>query len=488
MPSTSAAGLKLSAMRTTIRATALLSVGSIVTVLAGLATAKVNALTIGPSGVGLFALLQSVVGMGGIVAGVWLSASIVRFGAVALATADPDRLARIWRAGQQLVAWVGIPASGALWLARESIAIYVIGGVEYSSAVGWVAPAVLVSALAGLDTAMINAHHRIDVLTKVTVITALAQAAIVVTAVLTLGRGGLPLAVLGGSIASLAVARPMRVRHIAQLRRVPESVRDGKTLRELLRFGVPYAMSSASGAGAMMLLPIVVVRLFDDTHVGYTRAASAIAVTYVGFLLTAMGQDYFPRLAAASTSTARTVDIANKQLETLFLISMPLVFFVMAAAPVVVPLLYAESFVPAVVILEWQLVGDVFKLTSWTLAFLLLAHGRSGSYLITESLGGSLIVGLIFVSMKLIGIEGFGLGYAIAYALYCAVVYVIVRSRCQFRFTRRTSWMFAIFSISVLLAKLSLSAIGGSWTQAIPLVLAFLFGLNSLFQIARQWR
>ena len=87
-----------------------------------------------------------------------------------------------------------------------------------------------------------------------------------------------------------------------------------------------------------------------------------------------MAQDYFPRVSAVRDRDIDLGRMINEQQRLLMLLAMPIILFALALAPIIVPILYSPKFSPASSILEWQLAGDVLRLSSWTMAFVVLAQ------------------------------------------------------------------------------------------------------------------
>jgi PST family polysaccharide transporter len=75
----------------------------------------------------------------------------------------------------------------------------------------------------------------------------------------------------------------------------------------------------------------------------------------------------------------------------------------------------------------WQLIGDFFKITSWLLAFLMIAKSMTKEFIITE-IGSS----LLFVSLALFlvnrnGIIGITQAYFINYIIYAFTMSIMFR-------------------------------------------------------------
>ncbi len=474
-------------LRQVLRATAVLSGSTVVTVAAGLVTAKVNAIALGPAGVGLYGLLLSVLGLAGLVAGFGIGTGVVRVGAKSVSEGRQEDTAALW-SGAWLVFWVlTLPVATALFVFRVPVATALAGGASNATGVAFLAAALIFSLAAGLHVALINAHHRVGVLARYGIYAALLQAGITVGFVLTLGRTGIPYAVLGSQGAAWALARVMALRHVGRRSRAP--LKDALSAAlGLVRFGGPYFLSQLAGTGARLLIPILVFRLFDESTVGYVRAASAIAVTYLGFLTTAMAQDYYPRLSAMSDQPSRLVVAANQQLEVIYLISVPTIFLAIGLSPVVVPVIYSPAFAPAVGVLQWQLAGDLFRFTSWALVIVILAQGRSSAYFLTETFVGAMLIAASWLAMRGLGLVGVGVGYAITYLLYCILAYAMVRSLVGFRFSSRNARTLLLAGAGILAAKLWVQSSEAALAYLGPTALGIALGVRSIVLARNAWR
>ena len=474
-------------LKSILRAFAVLGASSLVTVLAGLITMKVVAFELGPSGLGLLALLQSLAGVAAIVAGFGIATALVRHGADALSGDDTGDLDGLWSAAWMVFWAFSVPMSVAIFVFRIPIAGFFLGDSGESQAVAWASLALPLVLAGALNTAFINANHRVSLLARQAVYVAVGQTIMAVFIIVMMGRSGVPLIVVSGGAIMWAASRWMLTRHFPDRSRVGLG-RGAKSVRPLLGFGGPYAMSSMFGAGVLFLLPVMVVAMFDEASVGYVRAASAISVTYVGFLLAAMSQDYFPRLSAVSRDHKTVNEMVNQQLNVIYLIAVPFIFLAMALAPVAIPILYSDSFEPSVGVLEWQLVGDVFKFASWALAFTILARGRTWTFFGTEAIAGGLLLVTTFVALSVVGLQGYGLAYAVSYALYLVAVYVLVHKEIGFRFTGANLQTVALLGAGTVAVRILMLAVDTGWVYLVPGVLGIITALLSIRRGAGLWR
>src|SRR5437870_714360 len=175
-------------MKSILRATAILSGGSIVSILFGLASAKVLAVLLGPGGYGYWGLLQSLVGLSVLIAGFGIGTGLVREGAHALAQEHYIQLASLRKAAWLLLGISGGLAVLILGVFRLPISRGMLGGPEHAGSVVLMGLAVLFTLTAGLQTNTLNAYHRVGTLARVNVVTAVLGSCISIVTVWLLGK------------------------------------------------------------------------------------------------------------------------------------------------------------------------------------------------------------------------------------------------------------------------------------------------------------
>jgi PST family polysaccharide transporter len=171
--------------------------------------------------------------------------------------------------------------------------------------------------------------------------------------------------------------------------------------------------------------------LLGAAGVGYYRAAAAVSVGYLAFLLNAMAQDYFPRLAGAPEADLSS--IIERRARIVAAIAAPIIVCMLALSPLVVSLLYTDEFLPAVAVLQWQLIGDLMKLPAWALSFAILARASPFRFLSLEAIGGAGLVAGVLLITPVLGIAGAGLAYLLSYLVYYVAALVLVQSVVRIR-------------------------------------------------------
>ena len=412
-------------MKAALRATAILSSGTFVKVAAGVAVAKAWAVLVGPAGVGSLGLMQSLVGLVSILAGMGVGTGVIRLGAAALGLSDRAGADAITRAALVLSGTGAVMAALFVVLFRGPLGRALLDGSLPLGDAVWLGAAVGLTVLTATQLGVLNAHQRVGSLARATIWGSLGAAVAGVWVLWLMRAEGLVQSYVVGLFVISAASTWELKRSI-----VPPSKPVGlgalrAAVGRLLRFGLPFTASALVGAGVMFALPVVVLHVLDVEAVGMYRASLTVTAGYLGFLVASMAQDYYPRLSAAAEVDVG--QIVNDQLRLVLLIGVPVILVAQATSVWIVPLIYAPSFAPAVRVLEWQLTGELFRFWSFGFAFVILARKSSVAFFAVEAVGGILLLGCTWGGLILNGLIGSGMGFAAAYVGYAAVVWGSVR-------------------------------------------------------------
>ncbi|WP_434938674.1 O-antigen translocase [Shewanella sp. HL-SH8] len=92
----------------------------------------------------------------------------------------------------------------------------------------------------------------------------------------------------------------------------------------------------------------------------------------------------------------------------------------------IIVILFSNEFVPMKELFFWQLCGDVIKLCSWLLSYLMLAKEMLKKYVVTEIVFSVSFVTLALHCVGEYGLEGMSIAYFINYLIYFIVMAIII--------------------------------------------------------------
>jgi len=205
---------------------------------------------------------------------------------------------------------------------------------------------------------------------------------------------------------------------------------------------------------------------------------------YIGFVLAAMGADYYPRLTGVIHDHKAATRLVNEQTEIALLLSAPVFIAMTGLTPWVIHLLYSSAFAPAVDVLRWQILGDVLKVASWPLGFVILAAGAGKTFFLTETIATVLMGGLIAVFSSSVGLQITGIAFLVCYLVYLPLVYLLARRRIGFVWTSSVvKLMMIIFTFCTAIAIVSTHY---WWGAVVAVVLSLAFAIYTLGQLVHM--
>ena len=439
-----------------LRSSSIIGGASFINIAIGLVRTKLAAMLLGPAGVGLIGLYTNLVGTASTVAGLGFGTVGTRQIAEAAGTGDAQRVATARRA----LFWgtLGLAVLGAFvfWLLRGVLSTQVLAKPALAGDVGWLALAVALTVAAASQNALLRGLRRVGDIARVSVSSALVATFVGVGALLLWGRNGLLVYVLAAPLASFMMGHWF-------VSRLPKVEGDARSLGDMAgqwsvmaRLGFAFMVAGLAGGVGALVVRSLVQRELGEPALGLFQAAWAISMQYIGFVLGAMGTDFYPRLTAVITDHAAVNKLVNEQTEVALLLAAPVILAMTGMAPWVIDLLYTREFAEAAVILRWQLLGDVLKIASWPLGFILLAAGAGRTFVVSEWSGTIVLVAATALLLPSMGIASTGASFLAMYGVYLALVYALARRRTGFRWQRSIAALaLAVFVSAALVSVLS---------------------------------
>jgi O-antigen/teichoic acid export membrane protein len=428
-----------SSHRTILRSSSIIGGAQVINIAVGLLKMKVVAVLLGPAGVGLIGLYLSLIQTASSIAALGIGNVGTRQIVAAHAEGGDEAVGRTRRAlfwGNMALSLIG---AALFWLASGWIARLILGDESSTNDVAWLSVGVALTVAAGSQGALLTGLRRIGDLARINVSAGVIGAALGVLALWLWGAQGLIVMILVAPIVTFMLGHL----YVARLGppagapiRLPEMSREWWAMAKL---GFAFMLSGIVTTLGHLAARTLVQRDLGPEAMGQFQAAWAIGMTYLGFVPSAMATDYYPRLTAAIHDTATATRLVNEQTEVALLLCAPVLLAMLAMldlAPWVIHLLYSAEFAPAVEILRWQLLGDVLKVMSWPLGFVLLAVGAGKTFVLTESVGMAVFVLGVFVGLPLIGIRATGVAFLALYVAYLSIVWWFGGRMIGFRWTR----------------------------------------------------
>lgn len=417
-----------------LKASSIMGGAAGITLLLGMLRVKFAAVFIGTTGVGLIASFGAVQGFIGTLAGFGLQSSAVREIAAAVGQGDEQAIGRTVLTLRRLCWLTGLTGMAAMALLSPLLSQLTFGHRDHTLDIAALGVVILFGNLSGGQMALIQGMRRIADLARANIFGAAFGTVAAIGFYVSLGLRGIVPTLVAVSAFQLALsyyfARRVPVPKVALSWRQTFSQASG-----MVRLGLVF-MSTALMGAAVVYATIALITRFEGTQaVGLYSAAFALSGVFVGFVLSAMGADYYPRLTGVAHDKAAMCRMVNEQTEIGLLLAVPGLLATLALAPWVVRLFYTAEFLPAVELLQWFILGCVGRVISWPLGYVMLALGKGQWYFLTETSFNLFHIALVALGLYLFGIEGVAIAFFVMYVGYIGAVHLVSRHLIGFRWS-----------------------------------------------------
>lgn len=389
---------------------------------------KVLAIYVGPAGYAVIGQFQSAVSIvvnlaGGVVATGVTKATAQHFD-------DEEKQHAVWQTAIRLSLGASIIAAIILLLIRDNLAQWLLHRADMSSIFAWLAFTMPAMAANNLLLAIVNGKKEVGIYVAANIvgsfISMLATGALAYFFGL---YGALVAFTINPAIVLLATAAIVARRNWFKAAYLWGQI-NRPALRELSGFGL-------MGLTAALTMPVTLMLIRDYLAIklglpaaGYWQASWKISEIYLMLVTTTLSVYYLPRLAEIRTTHELKAEIFK-----VYRLVMPVVIIGAIAIYVlrdfIINILFTQDFLPMREIFSWQLAGDVLKIGSWVLAYVMLGRSMVKVFVLSEIIFSLLFVLLSWILVNYFGLAGVSMAYALNYLLYWVGMSYLIRDEMR---------------------------------------------------------
>jgi PST family polysaccharide transporter len=461
-----------------LKSSALIGGSQVANIVIGIVRTKAMAMLLGPAGFGLFGLYGSIQNLAQSIAGLGINSSGVRQIAAAAGSGDQDRIAQTAAVLRRTAIVLGLLGAALMLGFSKQISRLTFGNAEHTSAVCLLAVAVFFGLVSGGQGAVIQGMRHVSDLAKMNVLGAF------------LGLcAAIPLVYLfreRGVVASLVIVAAMGIltswwysRKIA-IDRVSVSLSQvRREASSLLKLGSAFMASGLMTLGVAYAVRSLILRTLGLPATGLYQAAWTLAGLYVGFILQAMGADFYPRLTAAIDNHTEANKLVNEQTLIGLLLAGPGVLATLTFAPLVIALFYSAKFGGAVELLRWICLGAALQVVSWPMGFIIVAKGKQGWFFFSEFCWTIVAVTLAWAGLRWFGLNGAGIAFFGSYVFHLFLIYPIASWLTGFRWSRDNKQSGVAFLLLLAVVFAGFNFLPFSWAVGFGMIATLASGVYS---------
>lgn len=440
-----------------VKSSTLIGGSQVITMIVGLVRMKFLAIFIGPEGIGLMAIFQSITDMAGTIAGMGINATGAREVAQNLHRRDITDVGKTAMILRRISWFTGFLGMLVLLVAAPWISEISFHSQNYSWAIAALSVSILLANVSAGQRAVIQGHRRIGHIAMINVWSALVGAVASIAFCAVLGLEGIVPAMIALSVASVSIstwyvtALPLKAKNV--------SCRETwNGFRRLAQFGVALVIGSLIVAGVAYATRLMIQSSFGLSGVGIYSAAFVLSGLFVGFVISAMGTDFLPRLSAASEDNRRMTLLINEQTEIGLLLALPGILVTLVFAPILIPIVYTAGFSESTILLKWFLLGCLGRIVSWPMGYSMQVKNQGTLFVTTELVFSLLQLVLTWGGLHYFGLKGPAIAFAVVYSLYTLALWALTRFTIEYQPSKEVLWL-VLFSLGISVALFGLSSI-----------------------------
>lgn len=411
---------------------------------------KFVAVLLGPEGIGIVGLLQSGTQLIQSFTNMGLASSAVRDVSEANGTGDNQRISRTVCVVRKLVWFTGILGLLVTAFCSPILSKMSFGNYDYTIPFIVLSITLLIDQLSAGQMVVLQGLRKLKELAKCSSYGTTLGLFISVPIYYWLGIEGIVPTLVLSSFCSLFLSWLFsRKIKIEKVNVTPKAaIREG---RQMLTMGISMSLNGIFGTATAYIIRIFIQDSAGIEMVGLYQAGVIIISTYVGLIFSAIGTDYYPRLAAINQDNAKCSEAVSQQGEIATMILGPMLTVCIVFMPFMLTLLYSSQFVEANEYVSWACLGMMLRLAAWVISFLFVAKAESKLFIVNEGLACIYTVLFSIVGFKYWGLQGIGMAFALEYLVYFIQVYAIAKKRYNLKLSIDFVKTYAIQLLCVVL-------------------------------------
>ncbi|OOE00231.1 hypothetical protein BO219_13555 [Anoxybacillus kestanbolensis] len=402
-----------------IKTTLLSGIATVIRMLSGMVVNKVIAVYIGPSGLAMIGNFQNVLNTFVTLSTGGINSGITKY--VAEFNGDPKKRNEYLQASFFITLISSLMISLIIIVFKEWFSLKILHSLNYTSIFIVLSITIFFIGLNNYMLAVLNGLKYIRIYIFANILASLSS--LVLTTFLTTQFG------LYGAILSLvlvhSVALMITVLYLLKkkdikfnffLLNVPRRV-----YVNLLKFSLMSAVSIVTVPLVQLIIRGLIANQVSLESAGYWEALNRVSNMYLLIITTSLTTYYLPRL-----SEIKNANELQREVIRGYKLILPVVGIILISVYLlkdwIVRILFTNEFQAMSDLFPLQLLGDFLKMSSWILAYLMVAKALTRFFIFSEIISGATYLLFSYLFINSLGVKGVILAYCLMYAIYMVLM------------------------------------------------------------------
>ena len=384
--------------------------------LGGLIVIKIIAIYLGPEGFGRLGHFMSMIAILGVLAGGGILNGIVKY--VAEYKGTPNRLHPFLSNALAYTLIFSTLLFIVISLSAKQLSLILFDGEEFTQLIIYLGLIQYFYGLVSFCNGTINGLRETTKFAKIIIVGTLIGLPTSYFLIITYGFSG---AVLGLAAVNACLLLPaiFELHKLEFFKKIKLSLNKQDTLR-LSKFSAMQMFSLATLPLAEMYIRSLIIDNAGWHEAGLWQSLMRLSSVYVGFFTTFLAAYYMPTLSAILDKN-QIFKYVTKYIVTIGSIFILIAVMVYTFREFVLSVIFSKEFTIPAEYVWFQLIGDLFKIMSYVIGFLIVAKAKTKLYIMGELAQTAFYLGVATFLIKVGGVSKVFPAYAISNFMYFCI-------------------------------------------------------------------
>lgn len=384
---------------------------------------KILAVYVGPSGYAMIGQFQNFIQMITTFAGSAINTAVIKY--TAEYYESESKQVAIWKTAGSLVLVFSISFSFLILIFQKQLSVYIFQTIEYQSVFRWFSLFLVLFNLNALLLAILNGKKEIQKLVFANIAGSIVS--LLITSLLTIQYN------LYGALISLSIYQSLAFFVTVFLCYKTKWFKfsnlfgriEPEITKKLAAFALMALVSTICIPLSQMVIRFYLTHEFGLNYAGYWDAMMRVSSSYLMLVTTILGVYYLPRLSEINSVTEIKKEIF---LGYKFILPFSIIFgfLIYIFREEIILILFTSSFLPIKELFLWQTIGDVLKIGSWILGYLMLSKAMVRLYILTEIIYILFSIFSSYIFTQIYGFNGMSFAHFLSYAVHWIILGIFV--------------------------------------------------------------
>ena len=378
----------------------------------------------GPGGLAIFAQFQNAQSIIATISQGGINSGVTKYTAEYYDRSDKKKM--LWSASLLVTVIFTILASITTFFLSDLLSTYIFDNDSYSFAFKLLSVSLIFYSINQLLLSILNGLKEIKRYICVNVIQSIFALIISVILIFFYGINGALIAMVANqSVIFFVILIALRNHALIRLKNLTVWF-NFEHIKNLSKYSLMTLVSAISGPVSYLFVRNYVGVNYSWESAGHWQAMMYISTMYLLVITTALSTYYLPKLSELSNKKELRTEIYNgyKIIMPIVIILSTLMYFL---KDFIVWLLFTPDFENMKELFFWQMFGDVIKISSWLISYIMLAKANVKRFVITEITFSLSFSFLCVIFLQFSGVIGLSYAYAANYLLYLVCMVFLMR-------------------------------------------------------------